>query len=47
MRARPVIYRIPTRRPTLQSLLKCMRNDFSLLISLLQGEDKAQINVFQ
>ena len=27
--------------------LKCMRNDFSLLISLLQSEDKAQINIFQ
>ena len=27
--------------------LKCMRNDFSLLISLLQSEDKAKINIFQ
>ena len=27
--------------------LKCMRNDFSLLISLLQSEDKAHINIFQ
>ena len=27
--------------------LKCMRNDFSLLISLLQSENKAQINIFQ
>ena len=26
--------------------LKCMRNDFSLLISLLQSEDKAQMNIF-
>ena len=30
-----------------QWILKCMRNDFSLLISLLQSEDKAQINIFQ
>ena len=27
--------------------LKCMRNDFSLLISLLQSEAKAKINIFQ
>ena len=29
------------------TFLKCMRNDFSLLISLLQSEDKAKINIFQ
>ena len=28
-------------------VLKCMRNDFSLLISLLQSEDKAKINISQ
>ena len=30
-----------------KNVLKCMRNDFSLLISLLQSEDKAKINIFQ